>query len=128
MRKLAALALTAFLLLVPHFSLAAFSAEDSGLDKTAEGPYGITNAEQGDIAVFIGQRIIQPVLGLLGLLFFVLVVYAGFLWMTSAGEEKKVSKAKEILRTAVIGAVIIMAAYAITNAVFSALETGSISG
>lgn len=59
-------------------------------------------------------KIIKAVLGLLGTVFLVLTVYAGVLWMTAAGEEEKVTKATNILKTSVIGLVIILAAYSIT--------------
>ncbi len=64
-------------------------------------------------------KIIKIVLGLLGTIFLVLTVYAGFLWMTAAGEEEKVTKAMSILKTSVIGLIIILAAYSITYFVLS---------
>lgn len=60
-------------------------------------------------------RIINIFLGLLGTIAVVLIVYAGFLWMTSAGSEDKVDKAKKILWTSVIGLAIILSAYMITS-------------
>ena len=50
------------------------------------------------------------------------IIYAGVLWMTAAGNEGQVTKAKNIIITSVIGTVIIAAAYAITNFVFDALS------
>ena len=48
--------------------------------------------------------------------------------MTAQGEPKKVDKAKDILITAVIGAVIVVSSYILTNAVFNALTTGNVNG
>ena len=62
----------------------------------------------------IVANIIRTVLGLLGIIFFALTVYAGFLWMTAGGEDEKVNKAKSLLMQAVIGLAIILSAYAIT--------------
>ena len=59
-------------------------------------------------------QIIQAILGFLGVIFIVLIVYAGFVWMTSAGSEDKIEKAKKTLVAASIGAAIVLAAYAIT--------------
>lgn len=58
--------------------------------------------------------LINVFLSVLGIIFVVLVVYAGYLWMTAGGEATKVDKAKKLLGQAVIGLVIIVAAYAIT--------------
>lgn len=58
--------------------------------------------------------IISIALGLVGIIFLALTVYAGFLWMTAAGDEEPITKAKKILTTSVIGLVIVLAAYSIT--------------
>ncbi|MHB8904317.1 MAG: Ig-like domain-containing protein, partial [Patescibacteria group bacterium] len=69
---------------------------------------------QGDPRVIIG-RIIQIILSFLGVIALVLIMYAGFLWMTSGGEEEKVSQAKKILSSAIIGLVIILSSWAIAT-------------
>ncbi len=66
-------------------------------------------------------NIIQVVLSILGVILVVIVLYAGFLWMTAGGDEKKVDKAKDWMKNAVIGLVIIMSAYAITSYVITKL-------
>ncbi|OGY47378.1 MAG: hypothetical protein A2663_01590 [Candidatus Buchananbacteria bacterium RIFCSPHIGHO2_01_FULL_46_12] len=66
-------------------------------------------------------EIIGIVLGFLGIIFLVLLIYAGFLWMTAAGSEEKVKKAKDIMIAAIIGVTIILTAYAITWFVFNNL-------
>ena len=58
--------------------------------------------------------IIKIALGFLGTLFLVLIIYAGFLWMTAGGEEEKAGKAKKLIFNGVIGLAIILAAYSIT--------------
>ena len=62
----------------------------------------------------IASDIIKFFLSFLGIIFIILIVYAGFMWMTSAGEEAKISKAKSTMVAAVIGLAIVLAAYAIT--------------
>ena len=66
-------------------------------------------------------QIIQVALSLLGVLLIVLILYAGFLWMTAAGSEEKISKAKKIIGAAIIGLAIILSAYLITAFVISQL-------
>ncbi|MDD5527929.1 MAG: hypothetical protein PHO56_03040 [Patescibacteria group bacterium] len=70
--------------------------------------------------------IIQTLLGLLGVIFIVLLVYGGFTWMTAEGEEAKVEKAQTIIRNAVIGLIIIVSAYAISYFVISALNKAAL--
>lgn len=66
--------------------------------------------------------IIKTVLGLLAIIFIVLLVYAGFQWMTAEGNEEKVTKAKDTIVRAIIGLVIVIAAYSITYFVFQKLN------
>ncbi len=77
-----------------------------------------------DLTTTIGQ-LINVFLGLLGIIFLILVIYAGFLWMTSAGDEKKVGTAKNILISAVVGLVVLLSAYAISNFVLEQLATAT---
>lgn len=64
---------------------------------------------------------INVVIGLLGIIFVVEVVYAGFLYLTAGGETDKVGKAKDLLRQGVIGVVIIVLSYVIANFVIEAV-------
>ena len=68
---------------------------------------------------------VKAALSLLGIIFLVLIIYAGFNWMTAQGDEKKVDTAKDTLTRAVIGLIIITAAYSITYFVFSNLPSGT---
>lgn len=58
--------------------------------------------------------IVALVLSFVGVIFLLLAVYAGILWMTSLGNASQVEKAKTLLLNATIGLVIISAAYSIT--------------
>ena len=75
---------------------------------------------QTNIGVTVA-RMLNTVFGLLGIIFVVLLVYAGFLWMTAAGNEQQVEKSKKIMTAAVIGLGIILASYAIAKFVTEAL-------
>ncbi len=126
MRKLFALIAVFGMLLLPQALFAEGGwADASGLTTTADNSFG--PGTPTSLPSFIGAYIIAPVFGIVGTIFFALTVYAGVLWMTAAGDPKKVDKAKDILVTSVIGTVIVVSAYVITNAVFSGLTEGSIT-
>lgn len=55
------------------------------------------------------------VAGTMGTLSFIMLVYAGFLYLTASQNEDNTSKAKKIIFAALIGIVIAVAAFAITN-------------
>ena len=77
--------------------------------------------------VSIGETIayvIRGFLGLLGIIFLVLMVMAGHKWMTAGGSEEKVKEAKDTIRRAIIGLIIVIAAYSITYFVFENLPWG----
>ncbi len=93
---------------------------DSGL--TEAGVTGAGYSTTDDLPATLGM-IISIVIGLLGVIFLILTVYAGMLWMTSAGDTKQVEKAKSILVAAVIGLIITLSAYAITRFVLTALSS-----
>lgn len=95
--------------------------EQSGLGETAKGTgHAETIFTPGNLSGGVGT-LISAGLSFLGVLFLMLTVYGGYLWMTSAGNEDQVMKGKKIIVSAVIGLVIIVAAYAVTAAVGSYL-------
>lgn len=69
--------------------------------------------------------IVQIVLGFLGVLAVCLLLYGGFLWMTAAGDESKIDRARDLIKNAVIGLVIILSAFAIVTFVLRALVRAS---
>lgn len=58
--------------------------------------------------------VIQAALGFLGISAIGLLVYAGFIWTTSLGNQEKIEKAKKIIFYALIGLGVVLSAYAIT--------------
>ncbi len=66
-------------------------------------------------------RIVNIFLGLLGIIAVSLIIYGGILWMTSEGNEERISKAKSVLKNAAIGLVIVLAAWGIVTFIFRAL-------
>ena len=65
--------------------------------------------------------IINVVLGVLGLLAVVVIIYGGFMYTTSAGDSSKIKKAKDTIMYGVIGLVIALLAFAIVNFVVSSI-------
>lgn len=80
-----------------------------------------------DIRVVI-VRIINAALGFLGIIVVLLVLYGGYLWMTSGGDERKVETAKKVLKNSVIGLIIIILAFAITRFILLQLENAAFGG
>ena len=97
-------------------------ADNYGLDKTISAGNKLekafsVNAIGTNAETFLSTRlgsIIGTLLSFLGVIFMVLVIYAGVLWMTARGAEAQVDKAKDILVNAIIGLILVLAAYAIT--------------
>jgi len=53
-------------------------------------------------------NIINVLLGFTGIVFLILLIYGGFLWMTARGNEDQVAKAKKIVQEVIIGLIIIL--------------------
>ena len=66
-------------------------------------------------------NIIKAALGILGIVAVVIVLWGGVMWMTAGGSEDKVGKAKKILFSGIIGLVIILSAFALTQFVVNQL-------
>ncbi|MFH1173457.1 MAG: hypothetical protein V1692_02920 [bacterium] len=90
------------------------------LDKLekAGGPTGANYNIGKKDPIDIVANIVQIFLGLLSVIFLILMIYAGYLWMTASGSEDKITKAKHILLNASIGLAIVLSAYALTWFVF----------
>lgn len=72
------------------------------------------------VETVVGQTIFTA-LSFVGIIFLVLMVYAGYLWMTARGDQGIVEKAQGIIRAAIIGLIVVMSAYAITAVVTARL-------
>jgi len=70
-------------------------------------------------------QIVQWVLGFLGLIAVIFMLYGGFVWMTAGGNEEKVAKAKKVIGAAVIGLIIVLLAWAIV--IFVVQQTGEVT-
>lgn len=113
-----------FLSLMPLIAVhAAITSADTGLSATA------TNAGyQPNVSVpqFVGV-IINAALGIIGVVFLVLIVYGGMLWMLSEGDETKVGSARGLIFHSIIGLILVLSAYAITSFVVGSLIKGTLN-
>ena len=100
----------------------AFSVGDTGLKNTAKTAGLPTN--ETSLPVLIGT-LLSGLLSLVGVIFLVIIVWGGFLWMTARGNDQQVEKAKQLITSAVIGLIIIAGGYAITNFVLTAIITAT---
>jgi len=98
--------------------LAADASSLSGLNATAEQVDAYkSQVKDSDARATVITRvgdIVGVVLSFIGIIFLVLTVYAGILWMTAQGNNAQVEKAKTLLINAIIGLIVITAAYSLT--------------
>ncbi|NUM25908.1 MAG: hypothetical protein HUU49_04850 [Candidatus Buchananbacteria bacterium] len=80
-----------------------------------------TNKDEGRVEVIVG-KVIGAFLSIFGIIFMVLIIFGGYKWMMASGREEEISKAKATIRSAVIGLIIVLAAYAITFFITNALQ------
>ncbi|MEK7496778.1 MAG: pilin [Patescibacteria group bacterium] len=114
--------LTALFIILGSFILlptTVFATDDYGLTETAKQAGIPTESVE---PTKVASAIINTVLGIVGVLAVVMIIYGGFLWLTSGGNEEKLSQAKTLLQNVVIGLFIILASYAIANFIVSSLK------
>lgn len=99
------------------------SVDPSNFNYQSEEQYFGANQDTGFGGVVPGQtyrdprdlarNIINIILGFLGIIAVIIILLAGFQWMTAGGEEEKVSEARQRLIQGAIGLVLILAAWII---------------
>lgn len=67
-------------------------------------------------------NIISTLLTFIGIVFFILMLAAGVIWMTSRGNEDRTSQAIQIIYTSIVGIIIVMGSYALTKFIFRVSE------
>ncbi len=79
---------------------------------------------QVNIPTISAEQVVQNALNimymLMGIIAVIVIIVAGIMYSTSGGDSGRVSKAKNMILYAVIGIVVIIAAFAITNFVIGA--------
>ncbi len=111
----AVLALVLCFVLVAPVAFAQLDIEKN-LNTTAEGIYGPSGAPTTNLPEMIGN-LINVVLGFLGILMVVYIIWGGYLYMT--GGDEGVKKGKAMIKNAAIGMILMLAAYSISTFVIS---------
>ena len=102
----------------------------------AEGPSPMGKLQQfgpsagystGTDVYSIISAVIKGALSLLGAIFLVYMVYAGYTWTTAGGNEEKVKHSQTVIRNCVIGLLITLCAYAISAFVIKQLTAATLS-
>lgn len=97
------------------------------------GTYGLKTNNNAQVnlssenPINMSVRIINFIIGFLGLAAVVIILIGGFKWMTSMGNQDTVKKAKNLIIAGVIGLIIILAAWGLTRFVVMRLSN-SIAG
>ncbi len=60
------------------------------------------------------STVIEIALSFLGIFFLILTIYGGYTWMIARGNEQEIERASKIFQTAIIGLIVVIAAYAIS--------------
>lgn len=125
--KLTKYLLAVALLWVSLFSIGPVLAAETKIDPTVEGLtktvsgvslYKAQYDEPDGVRTMLLNRVggvVGLILSFVGVIFLILTIYAGIMWMTAQGNSAQVEKAKDLLINAIIGLVIITAAYSITT-------------
>jgi glucose uptake protein GlcU len=116
MKKLGFLSLLAILLL-PAVVLAAGIVPDNPASGSLPGTSSSTFTQE------LGN-IIKIVLVAAGLLAVAFIIWGGFMYITSRGNEELATEAKNIIRNAIIGLVVIILSYVIVVVIARALIIG----
>src|SRR3989344_4946322 len=83
-------------------------------------PTNFAGFSSQDLKVTI-ENIIRIVLGFLGVVTVLIILYGGFVWLTSFGNEDKIDQAKKLISAGVVGLVVVLATYAISSFVVNSL-------
>lgn len=117
MKKFLAYLSIAFVLITPVFA-------QYGLDETADA----ANLKGESNPTVIVGKVIGAGLSLIGIVFFILTLYAGIVWMVARGNEDSAKKAINTIIAAAIGMIITMSAYAITSFILDAANQSALGG
>ncbi len=87
-----------------------------GLEKVTSSYFG-----NADIPTVI-SRVIQIVMGLSATVMLIMILYAGFTYLISRGDPKKTTTALNLIKTSVIGIIIIVTAYSLSQFVINNIK------
>lgn len=111
-------------LVISLFGVRSVLAFDLEFDPEVGGEQVLKEASQlGDADPgFIVFTIVNTSLIFLGTITLIMIIIAGFMWLFAAGEEEKIKKAKDLLQGSIIGLVIVLSSYGLSQYIFTALR------
>lgn len=103
-----------------------YKVDDTGLTEAGKAAqYNVnqpcTSQPGGCIPIIIGQ-VVNALLGAVGALFLVLIIWGGAQYMLAGGDDKKVKEAKQTIQNAIIGMFVVAASYAIASFVLQTVS------
>ena len=94
--------------------------------KGVQGVSGTSNGTASDSFMHVVRNAINWILGMLGLITFVLLLWGGFNMVTAAGDDKKFGEGLKILKNAGIGLLFIAVSWLLVSMLFWVI--GVVSG
>jgi len=99
---------------------------DSGKDtlfglKPAADAAGYKTGSSNALPLFV-KALINAFLSILGIIFIILMLYGGTMWMTARGNAEQITKGFDTLIYAAIGLALILASYGIAKFVIDKLQ------
>lgn len=113
------------LIATPDISLASFATPDVELPDRGTIPED-TGVFEGTSLIEAITIIVNWVLGFVGIIIFIIFLYAGFEFATSGGDENKTKEAQSRMANAVIGLIIVFFAFVASNTILSFVFQDSI--
>lgn len=105
--------------MVFFFNIMPVLALETGLDYGTATGLGTKDVREGTM------NIISVLVGFLGILAIVIILWGGFKWLTSGGNDEKIAEAKKIIIAGLIGLIIIFASFSIATFVIKSLITAT---
>ncbi|MDR0462980.1 MAG: hypothetical protein LBG64_02045 [Pseudomonadales bacterium] len=84
-----------------------------------QGGTGTVQGEFGDLGTLV-NRIVQPVMVAVGVIFLIIFVYNGFMLATKSGEPQAIDQARKMMTAGLIGLLIVFSAFWITEIILIA--------
>jgi hypothetical protein len=101
--------------ILPNNSQVAYADAKTQIQSGLKAAGGDTKDTSGTLIT----RVINVMLFIIGVLSVIMIVYGGILYVISAGDSGRVSKAKNTIMYAIVGLVVALLAYAIVNFVIT---------
>ncbi len=120
-KKVALYGATAFLMFMPMMAAAELQPDPNTSLQSIASDTGL--GTESPIKVILS--VVRFALGLLGLISVIIILLGGFRWMTAAGNDENIKKAKKILFAGLTGMVIVLVGLGVVQYVISTLKTAT---